>query len=136
MSPHPQPCRLSIEDSGHFVPDGALDLVRIPPGAAESFHVDLDPGQRLRFSIAADRTVNVRVQGPTPDNAPTSGNAVDLFHLTLRAEQQAASVVIAVDNPGRRPATVAVFLRTLPDAPAPPRRRERKQRAAVAAAAA
>ena len=57
-----------IEESGHFVPDGELDLIRIPPGSVEAYHFELMLGQRFRFAIAASSIITVRLADDRGDS--------------------------------------------------------------------
>jgi hypothetical protein len=127
-----------IEESGHFVPDGELDLIRIPPGSEEAYHLELARGQRLRFAIAASSVLTVRLaedlEDPGADDPKAHNPAfdrVDVHHFTLRAPRD-GSYIVALENPSSKPVDVAVFFRTLPSHQT---RRGRERRATKATAA-
>ena len=64
-----------IEESGHFVPDGELDLIRIPPGSVEAYHFELTRVQRFRFAVAASSVITVRLaddRGDSEDSVCTT----------------------------------------------------------------
>ena len=139
--PAPKQPSCVIEESGHFVPDGELDLIRIPPGSAEAYHVELARGQRLRFAIAASSVLTVRLAEEDRDDpgaddpmAPYPAfERVDLHHFTFRAPRD-GSYIVALENPASKPVDVAVFFRTLPSHQARSSGR-RERRAAKARAA-
>ena len=109
-----------IEESGHFVPDGELDLIRIPPGSVEAYHVELARGQRFRFAIAASSLITIRLANDPEDrdgyqDSPAlypAFDRVDLHHFTFRAPRT-GSFIVSLENPASRPVDVAVFFRTL-----------------------
>ena len=118
--PAPKKPSCVIEESGHFVPDGELDLIRIPPGSAEAYHVELARGQRLRFAIAASSILTIRLAEDLEDPGTDDPKAhypaferVDLHHFTFRAPRD-GSYIIALENSATKPVDVAVFFRTLP----------------------
>ena len=128
-----------IEESGHFVPDGELDLIRIPPGSEEAYHVELARGQRLRFAIAASSILTIRLaedlEDPGTDDPKVHYPAferVDLHHFTFRAPRD-GSYIVTLENPASKPVDVAVFFRTLPSHQARSSGRERRATKARAA---
>ena len=128
-----------IEESGHFVPDGELDLIRIPPGSVEAYHFELMRGQRFRFAIAASSIITVRLADDRGDSEDSVMHhppfeRVDLHHFTFRAPR-AGSFIVELINPASLPVDVAVFFRTLPVALRDGIARERRSPKARAAAA-
>ena len=128
-----------IEESGHFVPDGELDLIRIPPGSVEAYHLELARGQRFRFAMAASRIITVRLADDHGDSEDSMMHhpefeRVDLHHFTFRAAR-AGSFIVDLINPASLPVDVAVFFRTLPAARRDGIVHERRSPKAKAAAA-
>lgn len=102
----------SIQDFGVLMEDGALDVVRLRARSRESYSVEVDSGERFRFSIVSSAPVTIHVS----ENRRRARFApVDQFSITLRPRVK-ASFVISLGNAGTRPVDVAVFLRTVPEA--------------------
>lgn len=102
----------SIQDFGVLIEDGALDMVRLRARSRESYSVEVDSGERFRFSIVASAPVTLHVS----ENRRRARFArVDQFSITLQPSWM-ASFVISLENAGSRPVDVAVFFRTVPEA--------------------
>lgn len=107
-----------IADFGPLIADGALDVVKIRAGSAESYHIELEPLDTFRFAVTASSRISIRVlrTAGTGERARRAAlfADVDVFSFAMRSSSR-TRFVIALENAGNKPVDVAVFFRTAPD---------------------